>query len=171
MMASIAEINRMNQRQFVGFLGAVFENSPWIAAAAWKTGPFGSAAELHGAMMNVVLESKSDVRLELLRAHPDLGTRLAVAELSALEQRGAGLSELTEAEYTIFLTGNQRYVQKFGFPYILAVRGKSKADILADMEARMTNSAAEEMERALLEVGRITSFRVYDLITAIEERS
>lgn len=163
-MTTLGHINELDRLAFTAELGAVFEHSPWIASAAWENRPFASAEQLHEAMINVVREASRDKLIELFRAHPDLGTRLSVAPYSAKEQQGAGLNQLTNEEYELFFDRNKKYVDKFGFPFILAVRGKSKADILAAMERRIQHTVQEEMELALSEIEKITSFRINDLI-------
>ncbi|CAM3926609.1 2-oxo-4-hydroxy-4-carboxy-5-ureidoimidazoline decarboxylase [Paenibacillus alkaliterrae] len=165
MTITIEQINAMNREEFTRLLGAVFEHSPWVASAAWESRPFGSADDLHAAMMNVVRESRVETIVDLFRAHPDLGTRLAVAEYSAREQRGAGLNQLTSEEYERFYQMNRTYVKTFGFPFILAVRGKKKEQILSAMEARMKHTANEEAAQALLEIEKISGSRLRDLIT------
>ncbi|RCW50344.1 2-oxo-4-hydroxy-4-carboxy-5-ureidoimidazoline decarboxylase [Paenibacillus prosopidis] len=165
MTKRIDQINELSREQFVELLGTIFERSPWVAAAVWKDRPFASREALHTAMINVVRESRVDTIIDLVRAHPDLGTRLAVAEYSAKEQKGAGLDQLTAEEYERFYGLNQMYVKKFGFPFILAVRGKTKDDILAAMEARIGNPASKEAAQALLEIEKISGFRIRDLIT------
>lgn len=165
MTMTIEQINELSREQFVKLLGPIFEQSPWVAAAVWKDRPYASREALHAAMINVVRESRVDTIIDLVRAHPDLGTRLAVAEYSAKEQKGAGLDQLTAEEYKRVYELNQTYVKKFGFPFILAVRGKTKDDILAAMEARVGNTASEEAAQALLEIEKISGFRLRDLIT------
>lgn len=162
--SSVNEINAMDRDEFVRTLGGVFEHSPWVAESAWALRPFASGQELHEAMMRTVRRSGPDAILELLRAHPDLGTRLAVSDYSAAEQQGAGLGELTPEEYETFRGLNESYVGKFGFPFILAVRGKNKEDILAAMQKRIDHSPEAEREQALREIERITGFRLADLI-------
>ncbi|WP_019003722.1 2-oxo-4-hydroxy-4-carboxy-5-ureidoimidazoline decarboxylase [Cohnella laeviribosi] len=161
---TLQSINRMDRSEFVEALGGIFECSPWVAEDAWTLRPFASVRELHEAMMGIVRGAPQDRIDSLLLAHPDLGTRLAVSGYSAAEQQSAGLSRLTQEEYERFHDLNKRYVGKFGFPFILAVRGKSKSDILAAMQERISRSAAEERERALSEIGRIAGFRLADLI-------
>lgn len=164
MSLTIGQINEFSKELFVEKLGAVFEHSPWVAGAAWECRPFGSADELHEAMMNVVRESRIETIVDLFRAHPDLGTRLAVANYSAREQQGAGLDRLTAEEYEQFRSLNEAYVSKFGFPFILAVRGKTKEQILEAMASRIQHPASLEAEQALLEIAKITGFRLKDLI-------
>jgi 2-oxo-4-hydroxy-4-carboxy-5-ureidoimidazoline decarboxylase len=164
MKITIEQINESSREQFVELVGEIFEHSPWIAACAYAARPFGSVEALHTAMINVVRESRVETIVDLFRAHPDLGTRLAVAEYSAHEQQGAGLNQLSTEEYNRFYGLNQTYLKTFGFPFILAVRGKKKEDILEAMEARLWHSASEEAEQALREIEKISGFRLKDLI-------
>lgn len=157
-------VSKMSREQFVEVLGDVFEHSPWIAEAAWDSRPFRNKEEVHLAMTEAVEKSSEEKILALLREHPDLGTRIAVGEYSASEQQGAGLDRLSPDEYERFDRLNAAYVGKFGFPFILAVRGKTKADILLSMTARLDNDERTERNRALDEVKKITGFRLADLL-------
>ncbi|CAM3713143.1 2-oxo-4-hydroxy-4-carboxy-5-ureidoimidazoline decarboxylase [Cohnella lubricantis] len=160
----LTAINEMDRDTFVRALGGIFEHSPWVAEGCVESRPFASIAALHEAMTEVVRSSPEETVLELLRAHPDLGTRLAVTDYSASEQSGAGLDRLTPEEYERMTALNEQYVEKFGFPFILAVKGKSKDEIVASMEARVLNGARDEREEALAQIGRITRFRLEDLV-------
>ncbi|CAM4268846.1 2-oxo-4-hydroxy-4-carboxy-5-ureidoimidazoline decarboxylase [Paenibacillus endophyticus] len=164
MSITLEELNASSREQFIEKLGAVFEHSPWIAASAFGAKPFASIEALHAVMINVVRESRMETIIDLFRAHPDLGTRLAVAEYSAKEQQGAGLNQLSHEEYEQFSGLNQIYVKTFGFPFILAVKGKNKEQILAAMESRIWHTSSEEIEQALLEIEKISGFRLRDLI-------
>ncbi|MGO4371642.1 2-oxo-4-hydroxy-4-carboxy-5-ureidoimidazoline decarboxylase [Paenibacillus sp. MCAF20] len=164
-MTTINEINELDRQAFVAVLGEIFEHSPWIASSAWEMRPFVSKEALHEAMANVVREASNDQLIELFRAHPDLGTRLAVAPYSAKEQQAAGLNQLTSEEFEVFSELNRKYVEQFGFPFILAVRGKTKEHILTAMESRIHHSMQEETTQALSEIEKITKFRILDLIT------
>lgn len=159
-------ISKMSREQFADVLGGVFEHAPWVAEAAWDAGPFRTRELLHDTMMEMVRRAAPERQLKLLRGHPDLATRLAVTDHSAMEQRSAGLDRLSEAEYETFMACNAAYTDKFGFPFIMAVRGKDKADILAAMRARIANDAETERETALAEIRRITGFRLADLLEA-----
>ncbi|THF81347.1 2-oxo-4-hydroxy-4-carboxy-5-ureidoimidazoline decarboxylase [Cohnella fermenti] len=157
-------VNRMERSEFVAALGGIFEHSAWVAESAWEKRPFGSVAELHESMMQVVTGSPAESVIAFLRAHPDLGTRLKVTDYSASEQQGAGLDRLSPEEYEILSTLNRNYVERFGFPFILAVRGRSKDDILEAMKTRIDSGIPEEKEEALRQIGRITRFRLDDLL-------
>ena len=157
-------VDKLSREQFVDVLGGICEHSPWVAEAAWEARPFRTRYTLHEKMMEEVYRAPLERQLELLRAHPDLATRLHVTDMSAREQQGAGLDQLSEAEYETFMAGNKAYTDKFGFPFIMAVRGKSKLEILAAMQARIENDPQKEHETALSEIRRITDFRLADLL-------
>lgn len=158
----------MDRDAFTEALGAVFESSPWVAAAAWEQRPFDTVGELHAAMVSVVASATPEQQLALIRAHPDLAGKAAiageVAEASRREQRGAGLDQLTAAEYARFQALNDRYRERFAFPFILAVRGHDKHTILEAFTHRLEHDVATERRRALEEIARIARFRLDDIV-------
>ncbi|MCR2805505.1 2-oxo-4-hydroxy-4-carboxy-5-ureidoimidazoline decarboxylase [Paenibacillus soyae] len=145
---------------FVAQYGLLFEASPWVAERAWHSRPFRTREELLECMSAIVMEADESLQLELLRAHPELGAKVRMTAESTEEQRGAGLDRLERDEAYIFGRMNAAYRERFGFPFIIAVKGLT-ADMIADsMQKRMMNTAAEEKTRALREVCRIASFRL-----------
>ncbi|MBF2083845.1 MAG: 2-oxo-4-hydroxy-4-carboxy-5-ureidoimidazoline decarboxylase [Thermoleptolyngbya sp. C42_A2020_037] len=156
----------MSQEAFVAALGAIFENTPAIAAKAWHQRPFDSVEALHRAMVAVVQADSDDAQLALLRAHPDLGSRAAMADASVQEQASAGLDRLSPEEYSRFHQLNQAYTERFGFPFIIAVRSHTKASILAAFEERLQNSRESERQTALQEVFKIARFRLDATLSA-----
>lgn len=161
---TIAHINGLNEARFTELLGPVFEHSPWVAGRAWSKGPFRSLTHLHETMLRQVEEASLDEALALLRAHPDLATRLRITALSAEEQQGAGLDALTPEEYDDFNAMNRAYTEKFGFPFILAVAGRTKEDVAEAMRLRIAGDPASERRRALAEIARITELRLGRII-------
>jgi OHCU decarboxylase len=161
-------LNAMDARRFAAALAGVFEHSPWVAERAWAARPFESLDALYAAMAVVVRDAGPERQLCLLRAHPDLaGTAAragAVAADSAAEQASAGLDRLTDEEHGRFARLNARYRERFGFPFIIAVRRHDKAGILAAFEARLHNDAAQEREAALAEVLAIARLRLDALV-------
>ncbi|UIJ72309.1 allantoinase PuuE [Aurantimonas sp. HBX-1] len=158
---------RLSQTAFVETFGAVFEHSPFIAerTVARELGPaHDRPAGLAGAMIQTFREASAGERLAVLKAHPDLAGRLALAgELtaqSAREQAGAGLDRLAPDELARFTELNDRYVARFGFPFIIAVKGLTKGDILAAFEARVDNDAETEFTTACRQVERIAQLRI-----------
>jgi 2-oxo-4-hydroxy-4-carboxy-5-ureidoimidazoline decarboxylase len=167
---TLPDVNRMSLDDFRQALGGVFEHSPWITERAWAARPFASLEALHAAMMRVVHDASREEQLALLRAHPDLAGRAAPAgNLSAAsraEQSSAGLDRLTDEELERFGRLNAGYREKFGFPFIIAVRTHDKTVILAAFERRLGNTVAGEVEAALGQVSDITRLRLDALVKA-----
>ncbi len=162
---TIEDLNALNRAQFVETVGWVFEHSPWVAERAWAALPFANVDALHGAMVDQVEQASADEQLALLRAHPDLGTRARVSDASAAEQAGAGLDQLTSVEFERLLALNKVYRDKFGFPFLFAVKGSSKHDILDALERRVPASRDEEYRVALTQVYRIARFRMESILS------
>jgi OHCU decarboxylase len=157
----------MERRAFVKRFGGVYEHSPWVAegAHACGLGPAEDTPEgLAVAMAKVVARASEAAKLELVRAHPDLAGRAAIAgELTAAsrsEQAGAGLDRCTLEEYERFQALNRAYKAKFKFPFILAVSGKTRGDILAAFEGRMGYDLDTEFRTALAEIDKIALIRL-----------
>jgi OHCU decarboxylase len=161
---TMAEVNRLDQAGFVDAIGWVFEHSPWVAERAFESGPFASLEALHAAMTAQVECATFAERLALLEAHPDLGTRARLSTASTQEQAGAGLDSLTPGEFDQFHRLNTAYRTRFGFPFLLAVKGSTKHDILRALQARMESSPEDEFREGLRQVYRIARFRLEDLI-------
>ncbi|MCZ8521724.1 MULTISPECIES: 2-oxo-4-hydroxy-4-carboxy-5-ureidoimidazoline decarboxylase [Paenibacillus] len=168
---TLPEINEMSLDDFVQSIGWVFEHSPWVAVRAYGSAPFASVEGLHRCMAGVVQRASREEQLELLRAHPDLAGRLQMTDSSVREQQGAGLTELTAQEYAEFTACNTAYTRRFGFPFILAVRGHNKQSILSSMKERQGNGPEDELETALREVARIARFRLLDTIEDTEREA
>jgi 2-oxo-4-hydroxy-4-carboxy-5-ureidoimidazoline decarboxylase len=164
MQLTIADINQLSQAEFVACLGFVFEQTPEIVAQAWVQRPFGDRAELHQVCATIVEAMSAAQQRQLICAHPDLGSRLAMAEASIKEQSGAGLDRLTPTEYAQFQQANQQYQQRFGFPFIIAVRHHSKASILAAFQTRLHHDRATEQQTAIGQIIEIARFRLEDTI-------
>ena len=168
----------MSREELIAEFGSTFEHSPWIAEAAFEAGAFqgvGRAADgvvrlepreaerIHDTMCGAFRDASREKRMAVLRAHPDLAGRLGIAELtedSAAEQTGAGLDRLPPDEHARFTELNRRYMERFGHPFIVAVKGLTKDDILERFEARVENGADEEFETACNEVERIARLRL-----------
>lgn len=160
----IAAVNQMDRAAFVDYFGAVFEATPAIAQHAWQMRPFADLDALHQAMVSVVGGLSPAAQLALIQAHPDLGSRAKMADASVQEQAGAGLDRLTPAEYDQFQTLNAAYKAKFGFPFILAVKGHTQSSILQSFETRLQNDIPEEIAQALTEIGQIARFRLEEWV-------
>jgi 2-oxo-4-hydroxy-4-carboxy-5-ureidoimidazoline decarboxylase len=161
---SLSELNRMTQADFVTALGAVFEDTPAIAQQVWHQRPFKDRIELYQCMVDAVKSASSAEKLELIRAHPDLGSKAKMAIASVQEQAGAGLDRLSPEEYDRFTALNRAYREKFGFPFIIAVKNHTKTSILEDFVHRLENSSATEIDRALSEIAQIAEFRLLELV-------
>jgi len=162
MTYTIAQINQMSQGEFVETLGSIFEDTPKIVAQTWHKRPFRDREHLYQSLISQMLELSDGEKMSLIRSHPDLGSRLKMAPDSIAEQAGAGLDRLSTEEYDRFVALNQAYKQKFGFPFIMAVKGQTKVAILAAFEVRLSHDFQVERERALDEIAKIVQFRLGD---------
>ena len=165
---TLDEINAFDRRQFVAALGAIFEHSPWIAERAFDARPFASVDELHAAMLRAMRDATRDEQVALIRAHPELAGRAMVRnELTAdstTEQAGAGLTSCSPAEYARLVELNARYNAKFGFPFILAVKGYDRAGVIAEFARRVERDPEDEFAEALAQIARITGLRLRALV-------
>ncbi|NIX76503.1 allantoinase PuuE [Microvirga terricola] len=165
----------MSKAVFVELYGDIFEHSPWIAEKAYDSGLSSAqdtAEGLHATMVHVLSEATRDQKLTLIRAHPDLAGRLKLAELtedSRGEQASAGLDSLTEAERDRFLSLNDAYKQKFGFPFIMAVKGRTKDEILAAFEERVAHDADREFDTAVVQIELIALLRLKDRLPSLAD--
>jgi 2-oxo-4-hydroxy-4-carboxy-5-ureidoimidazoline decarboxylase len=161
----------MSREAFVERFGGVFEHSPWIAEAVFDAGigPEHDRAEgLHAAMCRVLRAAPKNARLALIRSHPDLAGRLARrGELTAAstgEQASAGLDQCTAEELARFTALNDAYKARFEFPFIMAVKGRTRAEILAAFEMRVENQPEREFAEAIVQIERIARLRLDDLL-------
>lgn len=163
----------MDKAEFVDLFGGIFEHSPFVAERAFTpTLGEGSlrAETVHDAMVGVFRSAPQEEKLGVLRAHPDLAGKLAIAgeltEDSRREQAGAGLDRLTAEEHARFTALNSAYVDKFDFPFIIAVKGLGKDDILNAFETRINNTRDQEFATACGQVERIALLRLQALLAA-----
>jgi len=152
----------MDQAEFVEKYADIFEHSPWVPERAFARGPFADKASLHTAFVAVVDEAGEEAQLALIRAHPQLGAKIALTDASTAEQQGAGLKSLTEQEFARFSGLNAAYNEKFGFPFVICVRRHTKTSILAAFAQRLTHDAATERAAALAEIAEIAKLRLED---------
>lgn len=159
--------SEMHRDQFVDIFGGVYEHSSWVALRAWDLGVVDDANELASIMAGIVDAADDKKKLNLINAHPDLAGKAAVrGELtvsSTSEQESAGLGDCTSEEFENFQKYNTAYKEKFGFPFIKAVKNSNRHEILAGFEERLNNSADEEFKTALLEIDKIAAFRLQEL--------
>ena len=163
--------SQMDQSRFVALYGSIFEHSPWIARRAHglELGPaHDTAVGLHNALARMFRSASEDERLGVLLAHPDLAGKLAAAKRltaqSTSEQAGAGLDALTDDERAGFVAMNTQYTEKFGFPFIIAVRDHSKASIMAAFAQRIGHDRPTEFATACRQVERIAELRLMDML-------
>jgi 2-oxo-4-hydroxy-4-carboxy-5-ureidoimidazoline decarboxylase len=165
---SLSDLNACSSSDFVAALANIFEYSPWIAEQVALARPFAGVNHLFDAMKVVVDRAPSELRIALIKAHPDLADKAQraaglTAESSA-EQNSVGLDQLSNAEYQAFERVNNAYRAKFGFPYIVCVRRHTKESILRDFERRLPNDANTEMQKSIEEICRIAALRIDQLV-------
>jgi OHCU decarboxylase len=151
---------------FVARFGPVYEASPWVAEAVWPAvsqGALDDPKALAQAMREAVDNAPRERRLALIRAHPQLAVASPMAEASVREQRGAGLDQSSPDELEAFRSLNAAYLARFGHPFIIAVKGLSRGDILAAFAARLENDAEAEFATAMKQIHRIAGFRLASL--------
>ena len=161
----INKINKLSESEFTKVFANIFENASWIAKKLYNQKPFTSFEELSLKMINIFENSSKEKKLEIIKAHPDLGDKAKIALLtpdSRKEQSSVGLDQCTEKEFKEFKHLNLTY-KKFGFPFILAVKGKSKIEILNNFRERVNSEPQIELEEAIKQVKRIASLRLEDL--------
>jgi 2-oxo-4-hydroxy-4-carboxy-5-ureidoimidazoline decarboxylase len=165
---TLEELNTMPPPEFVATLGGLFEHSPWVAEGVVSARPFDTAQALLEAMRQVVSRAGPEVQLRLIRAHPKLGNRgpkpQQLTAASTHEQRRAGLEACTPWQYAQLERLNADYFEKFGFPFILAVRGHTPESILEQCAERLERGATSERAAALIQIGLIAGYRLAELL-------
>ncbi len=165
---TLDQVNDLDHQSFVANFGAVYEDSPWIAAAAWNARPFASLDDLHRALSAVVENATRDRQEALIRAHPDLVGKAARAgtltRASAGEQAAVGLDRLSPAEIAEFDRLNRAYRERFGVPFVICARENKKETILAGFDRRLRNTRDDEVAAALAEIAKIARYRLRDLV-------
>jgi 2-oxo-4-hydroxy-4-carboxy-5-ureidoimidazoline decarboxylase len=156
---TMAQVNALSRGQFAAELGWVFEHSPWVAERAWEKRPFASLEALHAAMTAAMNAAARDEQLALVRAHPELGSKAPMSEASSGEQAGAGLGTVGPFQREHL----RQYRQKFGFPFLYAVKGSPVSDIFFALSLRMEDTPEQEFQQALREVSRIAWFRLREM--------
>src|SRR6266581_6023709 len=161
---ALSDLNACSKDDFVAALSNIFEYSPWIAEQAASVRPFAGVRQLFEAMKVAVDRAAPELRLALIKAHPDLADKTQrAAGLTAesdAEQNSAGLDRLSDTEYDAFTRVNNAYRAKFDFPYIVCVRRQTRDSILRDFERRLPNDAKTEMQTSIEEICRIAALRL-----------
>lgn len=167
-MKALDRLNAAPEGEFIRALSAIYEHSPWVAEAVVEQRPFTDVDALAAAMARAVAMADDAARMALIRAHPQLAGKAAIAgeltDSSMREQQGAGLDRCTPEEFARLTRLNADYQARFGFPFILAVKGHTRASIIANMQARLGNDTEAEQAEALRQIDRIARFRLEALL-------
>ena len=163
-MSLIDKFNKLNKSEFLSIFGNVFEKTEWIAEKCYDLKPYNSIDELFLKMMEIFENAKKESHLEILNAHPDLAVEKKLTKDSKNEQKNASLNQCTDQEFIEFNNLNKKYKKKFSFPFIIAVKGKNKEEILNIFRQRITNNINLEFEEAKKQVKKIASFRLNEII-------
>lgn len=157
---TLDDLNALDRDRFISEIGWIYEHSPWVAERAWTDRPFPDVEAVHASHARQVSLASNDEKLALLRAHPDLGSRLKMTTASTDEQVSAGLDRLTSADFDRLTALNATYRSRFDFPFILAIKGATPAQLFEAFERRLHASRDEEFGEALHQVLRIARFRL-----------
>ncbi len=165
---SLDMLNAMSQEEFTATLGAIYEHSPWVAQRAAAKRPFKNLQQLQEAMADEVRSASEEERLRLIRAHPELAGKAAVrgelTEESTREQKGAELDQCSPEEFAQLQELNRRYNEKFGFPFVIAVKGHNRQSIIKHFSERLANERNAEAGECIEQIIKIGGFRLADVI-------
>ena len=159
----INKINKLSQSEFIKVFANIFENSAWIAEELYKQKPFYNFEELSLKILDIFENASKKKQVVILIAHPDLADKTKISSLtpdSRKEQANVGLDQCTEEEFKEFKSLNEKYKKKFGFPFIYAVKNKSKNEILSNFRQRLTYDISVEFNEAIKQVKKIASLRL-----------
>jgi 2-oxo-4-hydroxy-4-carboxy-5-ureidoimidazoline decarboxylase len=154
--------DKKEKEAFLKKYAGIYEHSPWVAEAAYAARPE-TLEKVHQAMKAAVMSASHDKKMALIRAHPDLACAERMTDESTSEQKGAGLNQCSPEEFAEFQKLNAEYKKKFDFPFIIAVKGLTRHDILLAFRNRLPNNAGAEYETALKEIHKIAWFRLQAL--------
>ena len=163
-MDSIDKFNKLSKTEFISIFGNIFEKTEWIAERCYESKPFNNLDELVSKMMKIFENIDKERHLEILNSHPDLAVEKKLTKDSKNEQKNASLNQCNDAEFIEFKKLNEEYKKKFGFPFIVAVKGKNKEEILNSFRQRITNNINLEFEEAKKQVKKIANFRLSEII-------
>ena len=165
-MNTIDKINKLSRSEFVEIFANIFEKTKWIAEKLYNQKPFDDFKDLCSKMLGIFETAGKEAQLKILEAHPDLADKITVNLLtsnSRSEQSNAGLDQCSEEEFNEFKNLNKSYRQKYGFPFVIAVKGKNKIEILSEFRKRILNSVDEEFNEAIIQVGKIANLRLNEI--------
>ena len=163
-MNSIDKVNKLNKSDFISIFGNVFEKTEWIAQKSYDSKPYKNFEELFSKMVEIFENSNKESHIKILNAHPDLAIEKRLTEDSKNEQQNASLNQCTNEEFLEFKKLNEEYKKKFEFPFITAVKGKNKEEILNSFRQRIANNINLEFEEAKKQIKKIASFRLSEII-------
>ena len=163
-MDSIDKFNKLSKTEFISIFGNIFEKTEWIAERCYESKPYNNLDELVSKIMKIFENIEKERHLEILNSHPDLAVEKKLTEDSKNEQKNASLNQCTDEEFVEFKKLNEKYKKKFGFPFIIAVKGKNKEEILNSFRQRITNNINLEFEEAKKQVKKIANFRLSEII-------
>ena len=164
-MSLESNLNNLNQGKFISLFGVIFEKTQWIAEKLFELKPFKNKDDLINKMIKIYESSSKDEILNILRSHPKLAVEKKLTEYSNQEQSRANLKNCTQEEFDEFTKLNSEYEKKFGFPFIMAVKGKDKIKILNNFRQRINNNIEFEFEESKKQVKKIALFRLNELFT------
>ena len=165
-MKTIDKINKLSRSEFVEIFANIFEKTKWIAEKLYNQKPFDDFKDLCSKMLGIFETAGKETQLKILKSHPDLANKVVVNSLtknSRAEQSNAGLDQCSEQEFNEFKNLNKSYRQKYGFPFVIAVKGKNKIEILSEFRKRILNSLDEEFNEAIMQVGKIANLRLNEI--------
>ena len=163
-MDSIDKFNKLSKAEFISIFGNIFEKTEWVAEKCYESKPYNNLDELVSKMMKIFENIEKERHLEILNSHPDLAVEKKLTEDSKNEQKNASLNQCTDEEFLEFKKLNEEYKKKFGFPFIVAVKGKNKEEILNSFRQRITNNINLEFEEAKKQVKKIANVRLSEII-------
>jgi OHCU decarboxylase len=162
----INKINDLSKSSFTEVFGNVFENASWIAEKLYENKPFKNFEDLSSKMLDIFEQTSEENKLKIFNSHPDLADKTKIGLLtpdSNKEQNNAGLDQCTEKEFSDFKNLNNKYKKKFGFPFIYAVKGKSKIEVLNTFKERVTYDINDEFIEATKQVKKIAKLRMNEI--------
>ena len=165
-MNTINKINKLSRTEFIEIFTNIFEKTKWIAEKLYNQKPFDGFEDLCTKMLRIFETASKEAQLKILKAHPDLADKAMVNSLTAnsrTEQSNVGLDQCSAEEFNEFKNLNNKYKQKYNFPFIIAVRGKNKVEILGEFKKRILNSNDDEFIEAIKQVVKIANLRLNEL--------
>ena len=162
-MESVEKFNKLSKSEFVSIFGNIFEKTEWIAEKCYSFKPYNNLEELVSKMIGIFENAEKEKHLEIINSHPDLAVEKNLTIESKNEQKNANLNQCTEEEFIEFEKLNKEYKKKFDFPFIIAVKGKNKKEILNIFRQRIRNDINSEFEEAKKQVKKIANFRLSEI--------